>query len=104
MYGNQASTLRNLAFKVIFQTASSSMCEKNLSTFALIRTKQRNWIAYPKLQQLIFCYYNMKLKIRDMKVETDKVVENDILIYFRFQLSFVKKIRINYSNGLDFSI
>ena len=79
MYGNHAPTLRNLALKVIFQTASSSACERNWSTFALIHTKQRNRLAYPRLQQLVFCYYNMKLKIRDMQAETDKVVEKDYL-------------------------
>ena len=79
MYGNHAPTLRNLAFKVLSQTASSSVCERNWSTFALIHTKQRNWLAYPRLQQLVFCYYNMKLKIRNMQVKTDKVVEKDYL-------------------------
>ena len=38
----------------------------------------------------------MKLKIRDMQVETDKVET--------FQTSLVKKRIINYSNGLDLSI
>ena len=69
----------SLALKVISQTASSSACEINWSTFPLIHTKQRNRLAYPKLQQLVFCYYNMKLKIRDMEAETDKVVENNFL-------------------------
>ena len=73
MYGNHAPTLRNLALKVLSQTASSSACERNWSTFALIRTKQRNRLA--RLQQLVFCYYNMKLKIRYMQAETDKVAE-----------------------------
>ena len=80
MYGNHAPTLRSLALKVLSQTASSSACESNWSTFALIHTKQRNQLAYPRLQQLVFfCYYNMKLKIRDMEVETDKVAENNFL-------------------------
>ena len=79
MYGNHAPTLRNLALKVLSQIASSSACEINLSTFALIRTKQRNRLAYPQLQQLVFCYYNMKLKIRDIQAETDKVAEKDYL-------------------------
>ena len=63
MYGNHTPTLRNLAIKVLSQTTSSSACERNWSAFALIHTKQRNWLAYPRLQQLVFCYYNMKLKI-----------------------------------------
>ena len=79
MYGNHAPTLRNLAIKVIFQIASSSACERNWSTLALIHTKQRNRFAHPRLQQLVFCYYNMKLKIRDMEAETDKVAEKNYL-------------------------
>ena len=79
MYGNHAPTLRNLALKVLSQIASSSACERNWSTFALIYTKQRNRLAYPRLQQLVFCFYNMKLKIRDMQAETDKVAEKDYL-------------------------
>ena len=47
--------------------------------FALIHTKQRNQLAYPMLQQLVFCYYNMKLKIRDMEAEHDKVAKKDYL-------------------------
>ena len=79
MYGNHAPTLRNLAIKVLSQNASSSACERNWSTFSLIHTKQRNQLAYPRLQQLVFCYYNMKLKIRDMEEEIDKVVEKNYL-------------------------
>ena len=79
MYGHHAPTLRRLAIKVLSQTASSSACERNWSTFALIHTKQRNCLAYPMLQQLVFCYYNMKLKIRDMEAEQDKVAEKDYL-------------------------
>ena len=79
MYGNHAPILRNLALKVFSETASSSACERNWSTYALIHTKQRNWLAYPRLQQLVFCYYNMKLKIQDMQAETDKVAEKDCL-------------------------
>ena len=78
MYGNH-TPLRNLAIKVLSQTASSSTCERNWSTFALIHTKQRNRLAYPRFQQLVFCCYNMKLKIRDMQAETDKVAEKNYL-------------------------
>ena len=79
MYRNHALTLRNLSIKVLSQTASSSACERNWITFALIHTKQRNRLAYPRLQEFVFCYYNMKLKIRDMQAETDKVAEKDYL-------------------------
>ncbi|RVW95605.1 hypothetical protein CK203_039065 [Vitis vinifera] len=79
MYENQTPTLRNLAIKVLSQTASSSACERNWSTFALIHTKQRNRLAYPRLEQLVFCYYNMRLKLRDMEAENDRVAEKDYL-------------------------
>ncbi|RVX01280.1 hypothetical protein CK203_031238 [Vitis vinifera] len=79
MYGNHTPTLRRLAIKVLSQTASSSACERNWSMFALIHTKQRNRLAYPMLQQLVFCYYNMKPKIRDMEAEHDKVAKKDYL-------------------------
>ncbi|RVW12082.1 hypothetical protein CK203_087327 [Vitis vinifera] len=79
MYENQTPTLRKLAIKVLSQTASSSACERNWSTFALIHTKQRNRLAYPRLEQLVFCYYNMRLKLRDMEAKNDRVAEKDYL-------------------------
>ena len=79
MYGNHTPTLRRLTIKVLSQIASSSACERNWITFALIHTKQRNWLAFPMLQHLVFYCYNMKLKIRDMEAKNDKVVEKDYL-------------------------
>ena len=79
MYGNCAPSLRAIAVRILSQTASSSACERNWSTFALIHTKQRNRLAYSKLEQLVYCYYNMKLKIRDMAAEKDKVDETDFM-------------------------
>ena len=71
MYGNETPTLRKLAIKALSQTVSSSACERNWSTFALIHTKQRNRLAYPRLEHLVFCYYNMRLKECDMEAEND---------------------------------
>ena len=96
MYGNQVLTLRNLALKVISQIASSLACEINWSTFALIHTKQRNWLSYPRLQQLVFGYYNMKLKIHDMEAETNKVAENNFLDLLEILAEFGEK----YENQL----
>nr|CAN73152.1 hypothetical protein VITISV_025361 [Vitis vinifera] len=79
IYGNQTPTLRKLVIKVLSQTASSSACERNWTTFALIHTKQQNRLAYPRLEQLVFCYYNMRLKLRDMEAENDRVAEKDYL-------------------------
>ena len=110
MYGNHAPTLRNLALKILSQITSSSACERNWSTFALIHTKQRNQLAYPRLQQLVFCYYNMKLKIRDMKAWIEKVVEKyyldllDISAEFSEEddnqlLQWVRPLHLDDENG-----
>ncbi|XP_070671677.1 uncharacterized protein [Malus domestica] len=63
MYGTDAPTVRKLAIKVLSQTASSSACERNWSTFALIHTKQRNKLAHSSLEKLVYYYCNMKLQI-----------------------------------------
>ena len=46
----------------------------------------------------------MKLKIRDIEVETDKVAENNFLDLLEISVEFGEKKRINYFNGLDLSI
>ncbi|KAK3219196.1 hypothetical protein Dsin_013166 [Dipteronia sinensis] len=79
MYGNCASSLRAIAVRILSKTTSSSACERNWSTFALIHTKQRSRLVYSKLEQLIYCYYNMKLKLRDIAAEKDKVDETDFI-------------------------
>ena len=91
MYENHAPTLRNLVLKVLSQTTSSLPCERNWSTFALIHTKQRNQLAYPKLQQLVFCYYNRKLKIGDMEAKSNKVDEKDYLNLLDISAKFGEK-------------
>ncbi|KAM1523187.1 hypothetical protein ACFX10_013237 [Malus domestica] len=82
MYGTDAPTVRKLAIKVLSQTASSSACERNWSTFALIHTKQRNKLAHSSLEKLVYCYYNMKLQIRDKEAEIDHVDRGDPLDVF----------------------
>ena len=79
MYGNCAPSLSAIAIHILSQTSSSSACEINWSTFALIHTKQRNRHAYFKLEQLVFYYYNMNLKLRDIAAEKDKVNETDFM-------------------------
>ena len=87
MYGNHAPTIRNLALKVLSQIASSSACEKNWSTFALIHTKQRNRLAYPGLQQLVFLLSQHETK-DTMEAETDKVAENNFLDLLEISVEF----------------
>ncbi|XP_048427361.1 uncharacterized protein LOC125471206 isoform X2 [Pyrus x bretschneideri] len=82
MCGTDAPTVRKLAIKVLSQTASSSACERNWSTFAFIHTKQRNRLAHSRLEKLVYCYYNMKLQIRDKEAKIDHVDRGDPLDVF----------------------
>ena len=82
MYGDSAPTVRKLALKVLSQTASSSICERNWSTFALIHTKQRNRLTYSRIEKLVYCYYNMKLKLRDMEAKEENHQDLDPTIIF----------------------
>ena len=54
MYRNQTPILRKSVIKVLSQAVSSSISEKNWSTFALIYIKQQNRSSYPRLEQLVF--------------------------------------------------
>ena len=36
-------------------------------------------MAYPRLEQLVFCYYIMRLKLRNIETENDRVAEKDYL-------------------------
>ena len=71
MYGNDTPTLKDLAVRILSQTASASACERNWSTFALVHTKQRNRVAYNRLEKLVFCSYNMRLQLRDKRNELE---------------------------------
>nr|XP_011469161.1 PREDICTED: uncharacterized protein LOC105352881 [Fragaria vesca subsp. vesca] len=88
MYGSSAPTVRKLAIKILSQTASASACERNWSTFALIHTKQRNKLGYNRLEKLVFCYYNMKLKLRDREAAHSHVDQKDPLDVFDIGTEF----------------
>ena len=42
-----------------------------------------NRLSYFKLEQLVYCYYNMKLKLRDKAAKTNKVNETDFMNIFQ---------------------
>ncbi|CAL8116536.1 unnamed protein product [Prunus armeniaca] len=79
LHGDSAPNLQKIAMRILSQTASSSACKRNWSTFALIHMKQRNRLAYTRLEKIVFCYYNMKLKLRDEEAKMNKVAENDYI-------------------------
>ncbi|MQM10480.1 hypothetical protein Taro_043373 [Colocasia esculenta] len=71
-FGHSAPTLRKIAVKVLSQTSSSSGCERNWSTFALIHTKVRNRLSYRRLDQLVYVHYNMRLRVKHLTEDPKK--------------------------------
>jgi hypothetical protein len=59
--------LAPIAARILSQTVSSSHCERNWSTFALIHTKTRNRLKMDQLMHLVFCHYNMRLRERQLE-------------------------------------
>eukprot|EP00262_Sarcandra_glabra_P022250 TRINITY_DN9814_c0_g2_i3.p1 TRINITY_DN9814_c0_g2~~TRINITY_DN9814_c0_g2_i3.p1 ORF type:complete len:129 (-),score=12.94 TRINITY_DN9814_c0_g2_i3:175-561(-) len=68
-YGDvdEVPILRRVAMRVLAQTTSSSNCERNWSTFSLIHTKSRNRLTMERLQDLVYCHYNMRLRVRNIQ-------------------------------------
>ena len=69
-FGESAPHLRSAAVRILSQTTTSSNCERNWSTFSLIHTKVRNRLTMQKLNKLVYCHYNLKLRhrIRERRV------------------------------------
>ncbi|CAL5038308.1 unnamed protein product [Urochloa decumbens] len=63
-YGGDCSELQEVARRIVSQCMSSSGCERNWSTFALVHTKLRNRLSHEKLHKLVFVHYNLKLRIQ----------------------------------------
>ncbi|XP_064939513.1 uncharacterized protein LOC135593424 [Musa acuminata AAA Group] len=70
-FGGDAPHLRKVAVRVLSQTTTSSGCECNWSTFALIHTKVRNRLSYRRLEKLVYVHYNMRLKLRCAELDKE---------------------------------
>ncbi|WOL04696.1 hypothetical protein Cni_G13418 [Canna indica] len=66
-FGTEAPTLRKIATCILSQTTSSSGCERNWSTFALIHTEPCNRLSYARLEMLVYVHYNMRLRMRTLQ-------------------------------------
>ncbi|XP_021851785.2 uncharacterized protein [Spinacia oleracea] len=66
-YGDSTPELKKIAVRVLSQTTSSSNCERNWSMWSLVHTKIRNRLKYPRLHQIVYLRYNMKLKLRHLR-------------------------------------
>ena len=60
--------LARVAVKVLSQTISASQCERNWSTFSLIHSRQRNRLHAKRLDDLVYCHYNMRLRMKIVEI------------------------------------
>ena len=74
-YGGDCSELQEVARRIVSQCMSSSGCERNWSTFALVHTKLRNRLSYDKLHKLVFVHYNLKLRIQHFVTDMQSLQE-----------------------------
>jgi hypothetical protein len=58
---------------IVSQCMSSSGCERNWSTFALVHTKLRNQLSYEKLHKLVYVHYNLKLSIQHYETDMESL-------------------------------
>ena len=56
--------LQKYAMRIVSHCVSSSGCERNWSTFALIHTKVGNRLSYIKLTKLVYTRYNLQLRLQ----------------------------------------
>ncbi|XP_038973009.1 uncharacterized protein LOC120105031 [Phoenix dactylifera] len=70
-FGGSARNLKRIAIRILFQTVSSSSCERNWSTFALIHSKQRNRLTQKRLNDLVYMHYNLRLRLKCIQEEAE---------------------------------
>lgn len=66
-------TLQKYALRIVSQCVSSSGCERNWSSFALVHIKIRNKLSYDKLHKLVYVHYNLKERIQEKNVQQQEV-------------------------------
>jgi hypothetical protein len=65
MFGSDTPTLQKLTLRLVPRCCSSSGCERNWSTFALLYTKVRIRLSHQKLHKLVYVNYNIRLHLKD---------------------------------------
>jgi len=64
IYGSRTPELKELAFKLLGQPASSSCCERNWSTYSFIHNLRRNRLTPERAEDLVFVHNNLRLLSR----------------------------------------
>jgi len=85
-FGGEVPTLQKYALRIVSQCVSSSGCERNWSTFALVHTKIRNKLGYDKLHKLVYVHYNLKERIREDSGYQQKDKEVDTMVVMKMSL------------------
>ncbi|XP_077227196.1 uncharacterized protein LOC143860435 [Tasmannia lanceolata] len=65
-FGNDVPDLQSFAVRILSQTCSATGCERNWSTFEHIHSARRNRLEHQRLNDLLFVYYNLKFRERDL--------------------------------------
>ncbi|XP_039814018.1 uncharacterized protein LOC120676755 [Panicum virgatum] len=66
MFGSSTPKLQYLAMRFVSQCCSSSGCERNWSTFALMHIKVRNRLSHKKLNKLVYVNYNLRQRLEEV--------------------------------------
>ncbi|XP_039849733.1 uncharacterized protein LOC120708510 [Panicum virgatum] len=66
MFGSSTPKLQYLDMRLVSQCCSSSGCERNWSTFALLYTKVHNRLSHKKLNKLVYVNYNLRLRLKEV--------------------------------------
>eukprot|EP00253_Pinus_taeda_P026349 PITA_26349 len=61
MYGAKVPLLQKFAIRILSQTCSSSVCERNWSVLEKIHNKKRNRLESQRLNDMVYVYYNLRL-------------------------------------------
>ncbi|PKU77311.1 hypothetical protein MA16_Dca016878 [Dendrobium catenatum] len=87
MFGSSAPNLLKVAIKILSQTSSSSVCERNWSVFEQIYSKRRNYLEHQRLNDLVYVRYNLNLKNRyDLTLNLYTSVNLSIMYNFNIKL------------------
>ncbi|XP_023743437.1 uncharacterized protein LOC111891608 [Lactuca sativa] len=75
LHGKDAPELQKFAIRILSETASSSLCERNWSVFERIHTKRRNRLEHQRLNDLVYVHYNLRLqnRLKDHKKSYDPI-------------------------------
>ncbi|CAM0910861.1 unnamed protein product [Alopecurus aequalis] len=72
LYGGDVQTLQRYAIRIVSQCMSSSGCERNWSTFALMHAQAKTQLAREKLHKLVYVRYNLRLRTEQSETDTEE--------------------------------